>query len=545
MDTNKPPRVFISYSWDDQAHIDWVRGLAERLRENGVDVRLDQWLVKAGESFTQFMEQEVELADYILAICTPAYAQKSFDRSGGVGYEQQIVSGQLVLGFPRARFIPVLRKGDATGDHRAIPTHFLGTRYIDFRDDNAYAESLEDVLRSLFEAPEFNPPPIGQRPDFATPEEKPQPSTELVHDGRRRLDAAMPAEAEVGQRIDLLVQVRFPDAPLLGKAEWPSRVVPGELEQESSNITLSFPKDRAGNYTSQFIEILVSAPDFEITGANRRKLEIFPDRESLICSFLLMPNREGYCRVNIEVYGLDNTYLGAALVETAIGETEEKEYNSATSLVLTVHVDSTAEESTAEDQPSAVDAPAPQSSKGPKPAPASREGNVTFGPPASYRKKTPSLIGRALVPFLVLIIAGVPLFFVFNKSVDTLPPGPTNIETLRNRSGRIASEAQTWLRTPAGQGGAVTPNGLPPDDFTGLALDTDALGFPRSATSNNTFCDADGCFTVEIIGGEFIITAYTDSSLNAQDHHLVCTTISGTTSMDITTVVDPESGACK
>ena len=36
-------KVFISYSWDSDAHKEWVRQLGERLVTNGVEVILDQW----------------------------------------------------------------------------------------------------------------------------------------------------------------------------------------------------------------------------------------------------------------------------------------------------------------------------------------------------------------------------------------------------------------------------------------------------------------------------------------------------------------------
>jgi hypothetical protein len=42
------PRVFMFYSHDDQAHKDWVLGLATRLVANGVDVLLDQWDMRLG-----------------------------------------------------------------------------------------------------------------------------------------------------------------------------------------------------------------------------------------------------------------------------------------------------------------------------------------------------------------------------------------------------------------------------------------------------------------------------------------------------------------
>ena len=38
-----PPKAFISYSWDDEGHKQWVRDFAVRLRADGVEVIIDQW----------------------------------------------------------------------------------------------------------------------------------------------------------------------------------------------------------------------------------------------------------------------------------------------------------------------------------------------------------------------------------------------------------------------------------------------------------------------------------------------------------------------
>jgi regulator of sirC expression with transglutaminase-like and TPR domain len=169
MELSKPPRVFISYSWESEDHKSWVRHLGEKLYEAGIEARLDQWFVQPGESFTAFMEQEVAAADFVLVVCTPSYAHKSNNRQGGVGYEQQIVSGQLMSGTARSKFIPILRKGEyEPGPNSAIPTHFLGVAWIEFRNDVAFEESLEDLIRVIFSKPRFAPPPLGARRSLET-----------------------------------------------------------------------------------------------------------------------------------------------------------------------------------------------------------------------------------------------------------------------------------------------------------------------------------------------------------------------------------------
>jgi TIR domain len=44
------PKTFISYSWDDDAHKEWVKQLATRLRADGVDVTLDRWHAAPGRA---------------------------------------------------------------------------------------------------------------------------------------------------------------------------------------------------------------------------------------------------------------------------------------------------------------------------------------------------------------------------------------------------------------------------------------------------------------------------------------------------------------
>src|SRR5882672_7221560 len=103
-----PPKVFISYSWESDEHKNWVRSLSERLTQNGVNVRLDQWHIGPGQSLTQFMEAEVQTCEFVLVVCTKEYSRKSLARIGGVGYEQQIITGNIVAGQPRENFIPLV-----------------------------------------------------------------------------------------------------------------------------------------------------------------------------------------------------------------------------------------------------------------------------------------------------------------------------------------------------------------------------------------------------------------------------------------------------
>jgi hypothetical protein len=46
--------VFISYRHESEEHKDWVRKLAEDLRQNGINALLDQWELHLGDSIGDF-----------------------------------------------------------------------------------------------------------------------------------------------------------------------------------------------------------------------------------------------------------------------------------------------------------------------------------------------------------------------------------------------------------------------------------------------------------------------------------------------------------
>jgi len=82
MTEHQNPKVFISYSWDDEAHKKWVKDFAARLRSDGVDVALDRWSVNPGGQLPEFMERAVRENDYVIIVCTPNYKDKSDNRAG-------------------------------------------------------------------------------------------------------------------------------------------------------------------------------------------------------------------------------------------------------------------------------------------------------------------------------------------------------------------------------------------------------------------------------------------------------------------------------
>lgn len=107
-------RIFISYSHDSSAHKTFVRGIADQLRSDGLDCRLDQYINGfPAEGWQRWMEDQVEQADFVLLVCTPDYLEryrgKARDGGRGVNFEGVVISQTLYDAYYRnTKFIPVL-----------------------------------------------------------------------------------------------------------------------------------------------------------------------------------------------------------------------------------------------------------------------------------------------------------------------------------------------------------------------------------------------------------------------------------------------------
>jgi TIR domain len=147
--------VFISYSWDDDQHREWVRELAGRLRADGVDVSIDRWAVVPGDQLAAFMERAIRENGFVVIVCTPRYKSRSDSREGGVGYEGDIMTAEVIGSSNHRKFIPVLRKGVWP---EAAPSWLLGKYYINLAGDPYSERDYEDLVRTLLGIREIAPP---------------------------------------------------------------------------------------------------------------------------------------------------------------------------------------------------------------------------------------------------------------------------------------------------------------------------------------------------------------------------------------------------
>ena len=165
-DSDRPaPRTFLSYSWDDDEHKEWVKQLAIRLRTQGVDVTLDRWHAVPGDQLPKFMERAIRESDFVIVVCTPRYKEKSDRRGGGVGYEGDIITGEVFTTGNHRKFIPVLRSGVWKD---AAPSWLSGKYFIDLSGDRYQESNYQELLQTLHGERE-EAPPLGPRPIFLDP----------------------------------------------------------------------------------------------------------------------------------------------------------------------------------------------------------------------------------------------------------------------------------------------------------------------------------------------------------------------------------------
>jgi hypothetical protein len=173
-----PIRLFISYSWTSDVHIDWVISLASNLRESGVDVILDKWDLKEGHDTFEFMEKMVtdpEVTKVIL-VCDRQYSEKADSRAGGVGAEAQIISPELYGKAEQNKFVAIVTEQNADGQ-AFVPAYFKTRLHIDLSDESLYATNFEQLLRWVYDKPLYVKPPIGKKPAFLSEDAPAEHST--------------------------------------------------------------------------------------------------------------------------------------------------------------------------------------------------------------------------------------------------------------------------------------------------------------------------------------------------------------------------------
>lgn len=155
-----PPTVFISYSHDSEAHEQRVLALADQLRANGIDVRLDQYVAHPPEGWPRWCERQAVECTFVLMVCTPTYRQR-FDREDtpgdagkGAKFEGLIIQQILFeAGTINRTLIPVVFDD---GDAQDVPLSLRA--YARYRVPREY----DALYRRLTDQPKTPAPPLGE-----------------------------------------------------------------------------------------------------------------------------------------------------------------------------------------------------------------------------------------------------------------------------------------------------------------------------------------------------------------------------------------------
>ena len=107
------PKVFISYSRDDT---EWIRLFADALRRQHVEVWLDQWEIKPGESVQDALEAGLRQSDAIVVVVS-----RSNVRNPNVLFELGVALGM------GKRLIPIVSEDLETS---LIPFDLRTRRYL-------------------------------------------------------------------------------------------------------------------------------------------------------------------------------------------------------------------------------------------------------------------------------------------------------------------------------------------------------------------------------------------------------------------------------
>ncbi len=111
--------------------------LADRLRAEGIDCKIDQYEIAPSQGWHHWMMNQLEWADFVVVVCTEQYerrfrrGQKEPGKGRGVTWEGSIIAQELYDGYLKSiKFVPVVFSAE---DKNYIPIMFraFNTYYLD------------------------------------------------------------------------------------------------------------------------------------------------------------------------------------------------------------------------------------------------------------------------------------------------------------------------------------------------------------------------------------------------------------------------------
>lgn len=213
------PKVFMSYSHDDEEHKEWVKDLSIKLRDHGVDIILDQWDLEIGNDLRFFMEEGLDETKYVICVCSEQYVKKANEGSGGVGYETTIISSDLLRNAKIDYILPIVKNNQTS---KKTPKFLSNKLYLDFDQDN-YFDNYLKLIRRIFNRKEQEKPPIGANPFIKGLNPEISNKVDLRTEVEKRKYSTSKKEGIVGFDFSNNSGVfNIGDGPLLFQTKWSS-----------------------------------------------------------------------------------------------------------------------------------------------------------------------------------------------------------------------------------------------------------------------------------------------------------------------------------
>ena len=151
--------VFISYSWDNEDHVQQVLALSNRLRSEGVDCVLDQYETSPPEGWPRWMDRKIRDSRLVLMICTETYYKRVMgdeaqDKGLGVKWEGGLIYQHIYNAGSNPKFIPVLLREQ---DKKFIPTPLQSATHYRIDTQTEY----DKLYSRLLNRPSVEKPKLG------------------------------------------------------------------------------------------------------------------------------------------------------------------------------------------------------------------------------------------------------------------------------------------------------------------------------------------------------------------------------------------------
>ena len=202
--TEEVVRIFISYSHDSEEHRRNVLAVSERLRRDGIECIIDQYVQSPKEGWPRWMVGQIRQADFVLVVCTENYIRQfEIDEPRGKGrgakWEGAIITQQMYdADSLNSKFIPVLLNSRETD----IPLLLRSSTYYNLSGSKDY----EALYRHVTKQPRVVPGAVSPHTVVMLPEKEPPGELKaLLRDGGEAFMAGRFEEARValGHALEL------------------------------------------------------------------------------------------------------------------------------------------------------------------------------------------------------------------------------------------------------------------------------------------------------------------------------------------------------